>query len=251
MQNKLIMSHSYLVKLPDQPHKQPRQRFVNYYRDLYGLSHQVVSDLSFYQGGQYTYTELADAVLSRYQMIHNMQELDIISTIIWSHEFDPDFSSCTAYLSHHYGIQAELFDFCDNGLLSLCVALHVVKKYMQKRSYKTALLLILEQTTIPYNQASFRDAPKHNFAWALRVECVDSLKAGQISLERSAIFTGASKQTVQPSRIYQRLSHHAGYYPMACAVHRWLRAQPMPEFSIIQPDCESNKIGYLHFRRAA
>ncbi|MDX1900946.1 MAG: hypothetical protein SFW66_02950 [Gammaproteobacteria bacterium] len=253
MQNKCILTHSYFSELSSQRDKKPRKRFMDYYQDLFFLRNQAVNHESFYIGGQYSYTELADAVLVQYQTMHDPKELQLIALVIWSHEFDPDYASCTAYIAHAYGIQVETMDFCDNGLLGLHVSLYTLQKYMQRKEIQVAILLVLEQTTIPHGSDRAKYYPKHNFACAIRMKSVQQshIQSGDVIVERSEILHEQSTLLLQSAEIYQNVSNKEGYYPAVNMIHQWIQKKNLSTLSLFQKDCESNSVGYLHLRRAS
>jgi len=244
MNAKLILTHSYLSECPKRQPRMPRARFVNYYRELFALRNEKVDINTFMQGSQYSYTELGDAVLKQYVSHHNPHEIDLMLLVVWSHEFDPDYASCTAYFSHQYHIDAEIVDVCDNGILGIYSAFHLLKKYIDRSNMNVALMLVLEQVSIP-TKNQFKYFPRYDFGFALRIE-----KRNENELNNQLVLVNSSIS----SRIESfgiNIHSHQGCYELANVLHQYVHQSNSINACIIQQDCESENIGYLQLRRAS
>jgi hypothetical protein len=74
----------------------PRDRFVEYQRDLHRIAGEQLDPDSLLAGDQYTYVELADALLDRVGA-QVLPETDLLVTSYWTPEFDPEFSAGRIY----------------------------------------------------------------------------------------------------------------------------------------------------------
>jgi len=143
------ISNSCLVQLPVRQPREPRERFVRYYRDLYSLHGKALSEDAFLSGSQYSYSELGDCVLSTYFQDDVIKNIDLLCIVTWAHEFDPDYASMGAYFAHHYQFDGKIFDVGDQGSIGFHTAIDLIKKYLETSSLQCALVLLMEQTTIP------------------------------------------------------------------------------------------------------
>ncbi|HEY1293359.1 MAG TPA: hypothetical protein VGJ60_09775 [Chloroflexota bacterium] len=127
----------------------PRDRFSVYQRDLHSMANQVLDEDSLVSGDQYTYAELADALLER---VGNevLPDLDVLVTSYWTPEFDPEFSAFGPYLHHRWSLDCQSFDAIDQGSLSPTLALTVLVDFLAAdAACAHGLLLGVEQTTMP------------------------------------------------------------------------------------------------------
>jgi hypothetical protein len=146
---KLYLANQYYQVMPAQTQKVPRDRFVQYYNDLFDLEGLTRPPLSVYlTEGQYDFSTLGEAVLKLAHVKEDFSKLDLFVVAYWSHEFDPN-GSFGAYFSHQYGISSTLFDVCDQGILSSIVAIKLIMAYAKLGKIKNAALLCFDQRSIP------------------------------------------------------------------------------------------------------
>jgi hypothetical protein len=151
--------------LPEKAGTVPRARYRQYWEDLYRIYPGQISPQTFYEGSQYNYAELGDALFE--QLKHDeLQQLDTIILAHWSQEFDPDYASCAAYFLHKYGLTADFFDVCDQGTLAAFTALKLLGLAQQQHSTH-GMVLCLEQTTIPRDKAHGDVIPVESGALAI------------------------------------------------------------------------------------
>lgn len=130
--------------------KYPRSRFIEYYKDLYHLENNVIDDCTFILGDQATYIELGKLVLDECVVSNQLNDVDTLICAMWSHEFDPDYSSSGPYFSNRYQIK-DVFDVGDQGSISTFLSVKILMQYILNPHAKKVALLGLEQTTIPRN----------------------------------------------------------------------------------------------------
>lgn len=154
------------VDMPSAECKVPRDRFVNYYNNLYNLYKKTVSPETFLQGGQYSFAELGQTVLDICQQNGWLNNLDLLMSAHWAYDFDPDYSSCGSYFCHHYQLNCDLLEVCGQGTLASFTALHLLQKCPVKKS----IVLVLEQTTTPRNLNDRAVIPTRNGGCALLLQ---------------------------------------------------------------------------------
>jgi len=157
MMRHLKIEKVYYQALNGNAMRMPRKRFMQYYDDLFVSTHaQSVQQASYLEGTQYSYVELLDSLLPKVQADGYLAGLELIVFSFWSPEFDPD-HACGAYLSHHYPFFGKILDISDAGFLSPFTALAAIKVYMEKGGVQRALLLSMDQTTVPRSGAMSSD----------------------------------------------------------------------------------------------
>lgn len=127
----------------------PRESFVRYYQDLYvSENYRGICATSFRSGGQYDFLELARPLLDYHQESEGLANTDLIIFITASDEFNPIHSYGHA-LINEYTIQCRVIDVVDRGAVSVFIAIEVACAYLKDIGVDRALLLFLEQSTIP------------------------------------------------------------------------------------------------------
>lgn len=145
----LFISNIYYKTVVDKGSKIPRPHFIRYYDDLYQLEREEsVDSESHLAGAQLSYAELGDIIFQDCKLNKLKKMLDLMVVTYWSHEFDPD-HACGAYFCHRHGLNCRILDICDQGILSPFTAFLLIKNYMEYGGVKNALLLSMDQTTIP------------------------------------------------------------------------------------------------------
>lgn len=130
--------------------KVPRRRFVEYYQDLYHLEQKQIDECTFTQGDQGNYAELGSIVLDNCTVNGEMESIDTLICAIWSHEFDPNYSSSGPYFSNRYKIP-DVFDISDQGSISTFLSLKILLQYLYSGHSQKIALIGLEQNCIPRN----------------------------------------------------------------------------------------------------
>jgi hypothetical protein len=156
--------------------KEPRARFVQYYKDLYKHLGSELDEQVFQEGAQASYSALGELVLAECYEKKLLQRLDLLVAAYWAYEFDPDHASCGAYLCHRYQLDCKLFDVCEQGTLSPFTAIKLIKSFMQTNSLENAMMLLMEQTTIPRNKSDGDLVPTMSGATAVLFQ--EAEKAG-------------------------------------------------------------------------
>jgi len=246
MLDKLVFTHSYFSYCPTRKLREPRQRFINYYRDLFALQNKAIDLQTFKIGSQYSYTELGDQVLSKYSFEHCPEEVELIILIVWAHEFDPEYASCTAYFVDRYAINAEIVDICDYGILGFFAACCLLQRYIETANVKVALILLLEQTTIPFGDVKPKYLPTVDFSFAIRVEKIQN----NLILPNQVVLVDAHVSTKK--NIEQKLlPSDQGCYPLSNKIHKFINFSKQNKLFISQLDCESENIGTINLRKGA
>lgn len=149
--NSLWVKKIYYQTLVSRAKQTPRVRFTQYYDDLSKITMQpAVDPVSYLQGTQYSYVALLNSILPTIQAEGHLNDLELIVISFWSPEFDPDYA-CGAYLCHRYAFAGKIVDISDCGFLSPFIALSAIQNYMQYGGIKCALLLSVDQTTVPHH----------------------------------------------------------------------------------------------------
>ncbi len=167
MQNQINLSDSHFIRLPVRQPREPRGRFVRYYQDLYSVYGGQLAEQTFFTGSQYSYTELGDGIFANIAK-NTLNQIDLFVMVAWAHEFDPDYASAGTYFAHRYQLSGKMLDVSDQGTLGFFTALDLVKKYLQASQAKNALIIVLEQTTIPCSK-DVPILPLHDAAFGLLI----------------------------------------------------------------------------------
>lgn len=171
--SKIYLTSSTFKILEDRKPRQARERFVQYYRDLHALYKKEISEETFCEGPGYSFTELGSKVLDEFVGNNELQDLDLMVVVYWAHEFDPDHSSCGPFFAEKYQIKGQIIDVCDQGTISLFTGIHIIQQYLSNGDCKKALLLALEQTSIPRDKSENYLMPSRNIAAGIIFECCD------------------------------------------------------------------------------
>ncbi|HKS97899.1 MAG TPA: hypothetical protein VJT31_00085 [Rugosimonospora sp.] len=147
----------------------PRERFVRYQADLHRMAGLTLDVDTLTRGDQYTFVELADALL-RAAGTGLVQDLGVLVSSYWTPEFDPDVSAFGPYLHHRYAPGCTCFDLVDRGSISPVLALLVLHEYLKAGDDGAdGLLLSVEQTTVPAPTSAYFPGPARSTAGALRI----------------------------------------------------------------------------------
>jgi hypothetical protein len=219
MQIKINLTDSALCVLPQRTPRMPRERFIKYYQDLYGRLGYCLPASAFLNGSHYAYTDLAIAVLDHFFKTKQTAQTDILFIVTWSPECDPDQVSCAAYLQHRYHFTGKLFDVGDQGILSLFTTFVLAQKYLQNSAAQRALILVLEQTTVPQHTQSYRQPPSRDFACLLQLE--KQILPDKYGIAAAGIF----EQPPIYAELLDRLQM-AGLSAAACANTQWICHAP-------------------------
>ena len=170
--SKLYLKNYYYQQLPPKKQEQPRERFYRCYADLAKLENKdPVDEETYLSQMQYNYAELGDSVLKKFVEKNSFAEIDLFVVCYWSHEHDP-VHACGAYFCNNYGIgnKTRTFDICDQGILSPLMALKIIASYFANKQAKNAVLLCVDQPTIPTAKNFCGYKPKKASALALLLE---------------------------------------------------------------------------------
>lgn len=286
MQNRIHICKSHFSRLPVRRPRAPRERFIKYYRDLYALHDLDLSEETFLTGSQYSYTELGCNVLEKYANTNILNDIDLFFIITNSHEFDPDYSSAGAYFADKFKLKCKIFDVGDQGSLAFFTGMDLIQKYLHSSKLTNALILVMEQTTIPRNKLSNVLLPMHNSAFALFLGshplfsetksyyAVDSsgilknakekwlieanIKLAQLNNNYNVVFKKSSviHQKYQQEKIYipdakvKIISNDPGNFPLFSYLHDLVEGRDVAdEVFILDEDVETSSVGYLLLRR--
>lgn len=184
--------------------KSPRARFVRYYNDLHVMEKKTAPPKnSFKVANQYTYTDLADAILAISGARVSLSNLELFIFTYWSHEFDPEFHY-GGYFSDKFSINALMIDVCDQGILAPIMAMMIIQSYLSSRQFNQAGLLCVDQTAIPVAPDFLGAKPGMNSARLLIFQSSQvserHYKVNNLSINRQTIC--AKKAMTNPSDIY-------------------------------------------------
>lgn len=149
--------------------KTPRERYIVYQKDLHQACGENITLDTMWEGDQYSYVELGDSVLKKPYSQLKLKNIDLTIFACWTPEFDPDYSAFGPYFMHTYELGGSSFDICDCGSLPDFISLDVVQKFCMGDKVKKALLLGLEQNTIPRNINLHTPIPNNSRSVALIV----------------------------------------------------------------------------------
>jgi hypothetical protein len=147
----------------------PRQRFLEYQEDLHRIAGQRLDQASLLAGDQYTYAEVAEALLQRVGG-EVLPGLDVLVTSYWTPEFDPDLSAFGPHLHHRWSLDCQSFDVIDHGSLSPVLGLQVLSEYLSADPEAAdGVLLGVEQSTVPQAEGRHVPAPERSSAGVVRL----------------------------------------------------------------------------------
>ncbi|MFA6409431.1 MAG: hypothetical protein WCW01_04580 [Gammaproteobacteria bacterium] len=148
-----------LQYIPSKPVQQPRERYVNYMQDLYKLFGDQVTEESFLEGSQCAYTEIGDVLFNEAKKMRQLVDIDMFVINHWAHEFDPEYAACGPYFLYTHKFDCNHFDICDQGTIGILTALKIISQYQYQCASKNAVLLVMEQTTVPRNKFAYDPIP--------------------------------------------------------------------------------------------
>lgn len=265
---------SYYSCLPKRYSRMPRERFVNYCRDMHALYAEKFSTGTLFKGSQYSHAELGDAVLSQCECLI---DVDLLVAAIWTPEFDPDDASCSAYFANKYQIKGQIIDISDQGSLIPFTAFALLMKYFQANADKKILFMYLEQTTIPGSMHNKSISPVYDAAVAMvmrqhshferrQFEIIDcgicnenhdeflsKVIADIVGFEQEQSLTVLTKypERFQPGRSCQikKLPRAPGPMPWLSVMHHIVCGRyPIQVALFLDQDVETEEIGYLILR---
>ena len=95
----------------------------------------------------FSYVSLLDQLIESYPTI--CRDLDVCFLVYDTPDFDPIYSDPLTYLKDRYQLTAECFDVIDQGRLCVVNALHLLLLFSQRKKYQRAIMIGLEQNTLP------------------------------------------------------------------------------------------------------
>ena len=107
--------------------------------------------------GQYSYVALGETVLIAASRNRVLKNLDLFVMACWWYAFDPD-SSSGACVSHQFDIVTQMFNVCNQDILSPITAVHLMQTLMKGERVKKAAFL----PAIPTAQAFVGVFPTNN-----------------------------------------------------------------------------------------
>jgi hypothetical protein len=165
MQPQLFVQAAHFHVMPSrQARLVPRERFVRYQEDLHRLAGENLDPESLRTGDQYTYVELADALIDRVGAAA-LPRLDALVTSYWTPEYDPDISAFGPYLHHRWGLSCRSFDVADQGSIAPALAFCILRDYIATDALTVdGLLLGVEQSTVPAATEAHLPVPRQSSA---------------------------------------------------------------------------------------
>jgi len=148
------VSKIFLQHMPLKSVRQPRKRYIQYMQDLYKLFKEDITDSTFTEGSQYAYSEIGDELFIEAKKTEKLDDIDLFIISHWAHEFGPEYASCGPYLLHKHGFDCNNFDVCDQGTMSFLTALKIILQHQAQGVSEKALLLVMEQNTVPRNKSN-------------------------------------------------------------------------------------------------
>ncbi len=208
MNSSIHIANHYLIHYETRTARMPRKRFITYYHDLYARQNKSLLDETFLTGSQYSYVELGKGVLTKYAYDDLIKEIDLLIIVAWAHEFDPDYCSTGAYFTHQFQFKGKIFDIGDQGALGFFTALDVAKKYLQNSPARHALLLMMEQTSIP-GAVHACQLPTQNASFGLMISSNKENQENHHQILSSGIRSNAGlDQFIMEQCAYHHISYH-------------------------------------------
>jgi hypothetical protein len=176
------ITNIYLQHMPKvSAKKEPRERYIKYFSDLYQFHQEDLSYDSFQDGAQYTNITIGDAIFTALKKEHHLSSFDLMIIANWSCDFDPDYAATGPYFLWRHQFDCNNFDISEQGTLGPLTALKIIKQYQTLQNSKKAMLLVTEQTTIPRNKERYDLIPAQDGGVALCLQtttdkCRASLK---------------------------------------------------------------------------
>ncbi len=158
----------------------PRERFVRYQEDLHRLAGEELDPQSLVTGDQYTYVDLADALIDRVGT-EVFRQLDALVTSYWTPEYDPDVSAFGPYLHHRWALACRSFDVADQGSIAPALAVCLLRDYLAAdRGTVAGVLLGVEQSTVPAAREAHLPVPRRSSAGLVRLSSTPEQARAQI-----------------------------------------------------------------------
>lgn len=140
------------------------EEMLQYYRDLLAAFGVADDEQRLRDGPNVSYTELADTVLAVPGFAQETPDLILLTYAV------PDLHPLrvvSAYVNHRLGGNARSLALSEQGLRSPYTALEVAAAFHRSGRCNRALVLILEQTSLPYHDPLVHDTPLSETAAAM------------------------------------------------------------------------------------
>lgn len=144
---------------------------IEYYQDLLALFDVPFDEQRLRTGPNVGYTELAESVLAVDGLTVRRPDLVLLTYAI------PDlhpFKAVSAHVNHLLGGGARSMAISEQGLQAPYTALQLADAYHRSGGCDSALVLVVEQTTLPYHDPLVQKTPLSESAVALALEAADA-----------------------------------------------------------------------------
>jgi len=145
-----------------------RNRFVDYFRDLYQRYH-ITLDQNSIPSVAYRHHELGCTLFSFLKNKVNINECDYIVFPSWGVPIDPDYASHELYYRHQFGFQNEMIDIRDCGSLCVFHAIDLIFQLMRFQTNSHILCCSIETSGSPNANHIITKKPEINFIAALNI----------------------------------------------------------------------------------
>lgn len=145
----------------DSNFKKSSQDFINYCNDLHKIFGAYLNEDILSSDHAYSYSELLDYYIqSDARVLPLMQAADCCIIVYSAYDYDPVHSDPGAYLMDRYQIKCEMFDVIEQERLCVVTALHLLSLFFQSKKYNRAIIIGLEQTSLPLRTSAIQQIPK-------------------------------------------------------------------------------------------
>lgn len=121
---------------------------ADFYRDLLGMYGETVSEESLNVTQYSTFEGLCSEAIAELGKTQDLTTVDLLILAHWMPN-TVSYNSTTSYLLHRFKIPAFAFAISDQGTGAVYTALKIASDYLAQGSKKKALVVAVDQTTLP------------------------------------------------------------------------------------------------------
>jgi hypothetical protein len=131
--------------------------------------HCTVAEERLVAGSNLDYATMAVHLMDRLQARGSLEGTDLVVLAHYLPNLHP-LRITTSHLMHKYGLRGTAFALSEREDAIAYVALKVIRQYLRSRQYRRAVLLVMDQNTIPYDSPDFASIKPENCGVALVLE---------------------------------------------------------------------------------
>ncbi|OIU69826.1 hypothetical protein [Rossellomorea aquimaris] len=151
MSNQIILEDISHIELgQSKPYREDKE-LIRFQKDLLNQYNLPFNEKALLKGLQNDFIDISSKLLDRFTL-EELHRFDLILIAYDTPNIDPSYS-LIGYLTEKYKLEGLCFAMSDYGLDIGFGALKVAAKMMENADFTKALLIVLEQNTLPYHES--------------------------------------------------------------------------------------------------